>query len=76
MLYINFCAISFNRRQNQYFSKNSGKIAITESSSKPVLAKSISMSSFKVGIMHGKYCMIPCDKIQDRTIVKILVKSE
>ena len=38
--------------------------------------KIISMSYFKVCILHAKFCMIPCYSIRDRTITIIWGKTE
>ena len=38
--------------------------------------KIVSMLSFKANILHAKFCTIPCNKIRNRTILKILGKTE
>ena len=39
-------------------------------------SKIISMSPFKVSIFHAKFRSIPCNKIRNRAITKILRKTE
>ena len=40
------------------------------------LTKIISISSFKVSILHAKFCKIPCNRIRDRTVTRTLGKTE
>ena len=58
VLHINFCAISFNRTQDVRFPKNYGKIVATAPPSKAMLAKIISILSFKVSILHAKFLRV------------------
>ena len=60
--HINFCAISFNRTQNLHFLKNSGKNCDYSTPYYGGLAKIVSVSSFKVSILHAKFCTIPCNR--------------
>ena len=39
-------------------------------------AKTIGMSCFKISILHKKFCTIPCNRIRDRTITRILKKKK
>ena len=72
ILHENFCVISFIRTQDVNFTKNSRKIVFRTSPS--MFVKTISISSFKESILHAKFCMIPCNRVREKIIIRILEK--
>ena len=68
----NFCQISLSRTQNLHFPKNSRKIVTAGPPHQAILAKLISISSFKVSILHSIFFTIPWNRIRDTAITRTL----
>ena len=70
--FIRFLLMESKTELSQEFWKNCDY----SNTQKAMLAKIILISSCKISILHVKFCMIPYNRIRDRTITKILGKMK
>ena len=72
--HISFGTFSFKTEYKIYVSPKTQEICGYKARYKAILANRISMSSLKVSIWHTKFSTIPCNRIRDRTVIRIMEK--
>ena len=73
ILHLNFCTISFKRTQDLHYPRI---LELQHPSPACYSCKNYINVLFKIGILHAKFRSVPCNRMQDLTITRILGKTE